>query len=367
MSKAPHAAANAAAAGMSARAGEVAHLVGGDLAGDPTVELSGFAALDDAKPGDLTFCRSSEFAAAWDRSQASAVLVTRGVPLTPRPGTAVITVDDADLAMTAILTAVEPRASEPEAGVHPSAVIDEDARVDPSATVGPGCVVSAGATIGPRCRLIANVFIGEHATIGADTRLHPGVVVEHRCRIGARCVLHGNVVVGADGFGYRPSADRRSLVRLPHLHAVTIEDDVEIGACTCIDRGKLRDTRIGQGTKIDNLVQIGHSVQVGRMCVLCGLSAIAGSATLGDGVTMGGRSGVLDGVRVGPGATIAANSAPSADVPPETTIAGFPAVEANRYARNAVAMRNLGEMFSELRRLRKKVERLEAGRDGQTP
>ena len=351
-----------AAVGMSARAGEVAHLVGGELAGDPTVELTGFGALDEAGPGDLTFCRSGEFASAWDRSQASAVLVTRGVTLTQRPGTAIITVDDADLAMTALLSAMEPRPSDPEPGVHPQATVDDDASIDPSASIGPGCVVAAGATVGPRCRLIANVYVGEHASVGPDTVLHPGVVIEHRCRVGARCVLHANVVVGADGFGYRPSHDGRSLVRLPHMHAVVIDDDVEIGACTCVDRGKLRDTRIGAGTKIDNLVQIGHSVQVGRMCILCGLSAIAGSATLGDGVTMGGRAGVLEGVRVGHGATIAANSAPAANVPAETTMAGFPAVEASRYARNAVAMRNLGEMFAELRKLRKKVDRLEADR-----
>ena len=350
-------------AGLSARAGELAHLVGGELVGDASIELTGFASLDDAKPGDLTFVRSTTYADAWARSRGSAALVTRGIDVVPSAQQAVIIVDDADLAMTTILAAIEPKPSAPEPGVHASATIDPDASVDPTASIGPGCVVSAGATIGARCQLVANVFVGEHATIGPRTRLHAGAVVEHRCRVGADCVLHANVVLGADGFGYRPAPNGESLVRLPHLCSVTIEDEVEIGAGTCIDRGKLRDTHIGHGSKIDNLVQIGHSVQTGRCCIICGHASIAGSTTLGDRVTLAGRSALPDGITVGSGATIAAGSAPTNNVPAGKTYAGYPAVEASRFARNTVALRKAGEMYASIASLRKQVAELQRKSD----
>ncbi|MCE7974786.1 MAG: UDP-3-O-(3-hydroxymyristoyl)glucosamine N-acyltransferase, partial [Leptolyngbya sp. PLA1] len=276
------------------RCDEIARLVRGSLLGPGEVVVDRVETLDLAEPGSLTFVRSVKFGRRWPASRASAAVVTRDVPLadlipgfdpaspaSPRP---LIIVPDADLALITLLHRFAPPEPPVQPGIHPSAVVDASAKVHPTASVGPQCVIGAGAVLHEGVRLEAQVFIGAGATVGARTLVRPNVSIMHACVIGRECILHSGVVIGGDGFGFHPSPDGRGLLKIPHIGNVVIGDQVEIGACSCIDRAKFGSTTVGDGTKIDNLVQIGHGCRIGRCCVLCGQVGLAGSAVLGDGV-----------------------------------------------------------------------------------
>lgn len=327
--------------------GNLAAELGAALSGPADIVITGADTLDLAGPGQIAFIRSPKFAKAWTTSRASAALVTRGVELTldtkdstPR---AVLTVADADLAMTRVLELLMPPAPTFAPGIHPSAVIDKSAKVDPSAHIGPHTTIGPGTVIGPGVVIHAGVRLGAEVSIGEATTILCNVVVQDRCTIGARCILHPTVVIGADGFGYRLDPVARALVKIPHIGHVTIGNDVEIGAGSCIDRGKFGATSIGDGTKIDNLVQIGHNCRVGRSCVICGCAALSGSVTLGDGVIMGGNAGVADNINVGAGARIAAKSGVMNDVPPGETVTGAPALPHRDWARAHIALLRLAD------------------------
>jgi UDP-3-O-[3-hydroxymyristoyl] glucosamine N-acyltransferase len=221
---------------------------------------------------------------------------------------------------------------------------------DPHLSVGPG------ARVGERCTLHSGVSVGASVSLGDDTQLHAGVVVYPRCSIGARCTLHANVVIGADGFGYRPAPDARSILKVPHIGTVEIHDDVEIGASTTIDRAKFGATVIGSGTKIDNLVQIGHNVRVGRSCIICGCAALAGSVVIGDGATIAGGVGIADNITIGAGAKVGARSGVMDDVPPGESWVGYPAKPARQTFRILTALNQLPDVMSQVKKLLKQAE-----------
>ncbi|GIW74681.1 MAG: UDP-3-O-acylglucosamine N-acyltransferase [Phycisphaerales bacterium] len=342
------------ASAASATTGTLAEMLNARLVGPSDLMLNDIAPLDKANPGALTFIRDQRHAAAWPASRASAALVTEGVRLDePDPaGRALLFVPDADRAMLALLEAFADRSAPepPEPAVHPTAVVDPTAQVH-GAAIGPLCIVGPGARIEAGAVLLARVTIGQGVHVGAHSVLHPGVVVQPGCRIGRHCTLHPGVVVGADGFGYLPGPD--GPVKIPHLGAVVVEDHAEIGANTCIDRGKLADTRIGRGTKIDNLCQIGHNGDIGQNVIICGCCAIAGSVTIGDGATIAGGVGIADGVTIGKGATIGARSGVINDVPDGQTWLGIPAVPARQAAANYAQFRTLAR---DLRALRQRLD-----------
>ena len=329
--------------------GQLAAELGAALTGPADIPITGAEALDQAGPGQIVFVRSPKFAKAWPASRASAVLVTRGVELPKTetapgaPARAVLTVADADLAMTRVLELLMPPAPTLAPGIHPSAVIDPSAQVHHTAHVGAIATIGPGCVIGPGVVLHAGVRLGANVTIGPGSTLHANVIVQDRCAIGASCILHPAVVIGADGFGYRLDPIAKALVKIPHIGHVTIGDHVEIGAGSCIDRGKFGATTIGDGTKIDNLVQIGHNCRVGRSVVICGCAALAGSVTVGDGVMIGGGAGVADNTTVGAGARIAGQSGVMNDVPPGETVTGAPALPHRDWARAHVALRRLAD------------------------
>ncbi|MFP4052795.1 MAG: UDP-3-O-(3-hydroxymyristoyl)glucosamine N-acyltransferase, partial [Phycisphaerae bacterium] len=261
----------------------IAELVGGSLEGDPDASVHWIAPVDTAGEGELTFAADEKYAARLADSKASVALVGE------KPETAPMTlvrVGNVNAAVAALLAELAPRESMPPAGVHPSAVVAEDATVDPAAAVGPHVVIGAGSSVGAGTILQAGVVLGEAVTVGAGCVPHENVVVKDRCRLGSRVVVGPGSVVGFTGFGYftDPSTGVHHLV--PHAGDVVIEDDVEIGACSCVDRAKFGSTRIGAGTKIDNLVQVAHNVQVGKGCLLVGQCGIAGSAVLGNHVVL---------------------------------------------------------------------------------
>lgn len=318
---------DAPSADLAFTAGQIAALLGAELVGPPETPVRAVGAIDPGTPGALTFIRSDRFARKWADSACSVALVTRGVDV---PGhdpaaRALIVVDDADLAVIAILTKLAPPPHAPPAGVHPTAVVDPAADIAEGAAVGPLCTVGPGAAVEPGATLIARVHLGAGARVGKNAILHPGVVIGDRCVVGDNCILHANVALGADGFGYHPAPDGSGHIKVPHAGTVVLADGVEIGAGSCVDRAKFGATTIGRGTKIDNLVQIGHGVTVGEHTIICAQCGIAGSVTIGKRVTLAGQVGVADNFTIGDGATVAAKSGVICDVPAGESWLGYPA------------------------------------------
>ena len=315
--------------------------------------VEGLETVDRAGERELTFVGNARFARMLSESRACAAIVSDAVEIPDDArGRAILRVASADHAMIEVLRLFAPRELLPPMGdrSHRSRRPDGDHRRR-RARIGAFVTVGRGAVIGPRTALFEGVRLYEDCTVGADCVIHSGVVIRERCSVGDRVILASGVVIGTDGFGYRPAPDGRSIVKIPHIGFVEIGNDVEIGANTCVDRGKFGATRIGAGTKIDNLCQIGHNVEIGRSVVISGLAGIAGSAKIGDGVQIGGGSGVADHVVVGRGARLAARSAVMNDVPEGATWGGAPAQELRATLREYAVIRRLPEWHRRLSHL----------------
>ena len=343
---------------------EVADLVGGRLVtGDAGRTVRCVAPTDEAGEDALTFVSDPAYLERLARSRAAAVLLAETARPLPLPaGLAVIAVDDPYLAFARAAQRLQPPAPSPPAGVHPSAV------VDPSAILGAGVAVGALAYIGPRARvgadavLHAGVHVEEDAVIGAETVLYNRVVVRHRCRVGARCCLHPGVVIGGDGFGFARGGPEGP-VKIPQTGTVVVEDDVEIGANTTVDRGTFGATRVGRASKIDNLVQVGHNVSIGPGCILVAQSGVAGSSRLEAGAVMGAQSGVAGHCTIGAHATVYGQSGVMRDVAPHTRVAGTPAVSVSSFFRGVVRVRKLDEWVERVRDLERALRALSSGHD----
>ena len=260
--------------------------------------------------------------------------------------------------MQRLLEYLAPPVPRPAAGIHPGAVVADTASIGRDVAIGPHCMVGANVALGHGTVLHAGVTIGDDVTIGDECELFAGVVVRERCTIGHRVTIHANSVIGTDGFGYRWDGTKHA--KQPHIGTVVIEDDVEIGSCTCIDRGKIDETRVGSGTKIDNLVQVGHNVRIGRHCILCAGVGVGGTAVLEDGVVLGGAAGVRDHVRLGAGVQVGALSGIPNDIPAGQAVVGAPALPHRDYLREQAAIRKLPEALRTIRALANRVAELEA-------
>jgi UDP-3-O-[3-hydroxymyristoyl] glucosamine N-acyltransferase len=243
--------------------------------------------------------------------------------------------------MAKLLEAFTPKAPHFEVDIHPTAVVDSTAIIGNGSRVGAGCYVGKDVIIGKHVTLYPNVTILDETTIGDHTTVWSGTVIRERSVIGSHCIFHTNVSIGADGFGYRPSDDGRGLVKIPHIGNVVIGNGVEIGANSCVDRGKFSSTIIGDGCKIDNLVQIAHNCVLGRSCIMAGSSGLAGSVTLGDGVIIGGSASIKDHTTIHSGATVGAGSGVMNDVPAGKTVLGYPAADSRETLKQWVALRKL--------------------------
>ncbi|MGQ9650836.1 MAG: UDP-3-O-(3-hydroxymyristoyl)glucosamine N-acyltransferase [Phycisphaerae bacterium] len=341
---------------------EIAKWVGGVVRGDAGTRITGVAGLEEACSSDIAWLADERYAPQLKNSRAGAVIVPKHFGATPMPA---ILCDDPSLAISAVLARFAPPVPRPAPGIHPTAVVSALAKLGQGVAVGPLVFVGDNAVIGDRTVLHAQVFVGPDVRIGGDCEFWPGVVIRERCTIGDRVVIHPNSTIGADGFGYQYVGGRHA--KIPQIGGVEIEDDVEIGANSTIDRAKFGVTRIGRGTKIDNLVQVAHNVHIGPNCMIVAQCGIAGSTRLGQGVVLGGKVGLRDHISLGDGVQVAACACVSKDVPAGKTVIGSPAVDHEQFIRERAKVRRLPEMADQLQALIKRVEQLEASADHSEP
>jgi UDP-3-O-[3-hydroxymyristoyl] glucosamine N-acyltransferase len=327
---------------------QLAEWVRGEVLGDPELPIANARTLAEAQPGDITFVESEKNLAAWEASKASAAVVPASVPVNGRP---VIRVPDPLMAFANIVRHLRGHPAEPHGLVDATAHVHPTARLAAGVSVGPFAVVGEGTEICEDSSVGAGTVIGRFCKLGRDVTVHPRVVLYDDCVLGNRVVVHAGAIIGADGFGYRNQDGRH--VKVPQLGWVEIEDDVEVGACATIDRGTFGPTRIGTGTKIDNLVMIGHNCQIGRHNVLCGQVGVAGSCVTGDHVVMAGQVGVADHITIGPRVVVAAQSGVAADVPADCHLLGYPATPVREQRRMLASLRKLPELRAEVKRIRK--------------
>ena len=340
---------------MQIRAQDVAAFLGGSVVGDADTLLSGIAGLNEAKTGDLSFLANPKYGPMLATTQASAVLVAEareGI----RP--AQIVVANPDLAFAKLVTAFGPKPIHPAVGVHPTAVIGERVQLGANVRIGPQVVIGDDAVIGDGTVLYPQVVIGAQAQVGADCVLYAHASVRERCRLGSRVILQPGAVIGSDGFGYALQDGKHT--KIPQVGIVVVEDDVEIGANTTIDRARFGKTRIGAGTKIDNLVQIAHNVETGSHCIIVAQVGIAGSTRLGNYVTLGGQAGITGHIPIGDQASVTAQSGVSKSIPPKAIMRGSPAQEFKAFQAQEVHLRRLGTTQQTVKSLEQRVAELEA-------
>ena len=313
----------------------VADIVGGRLVGSGDARLQGIRALESAGPGDLSFLVSTRYLPYFRASRAGAVLLADTMAGEAEGPALRIVVPDVQRALEQALLAFYPP-RKPAIAIDPSARIAESAVLGPDVSIAPQVIVGPGAQIGARSQLAAGVVIGDDVVIGTDCVLDERVVCSAGTLLGDRVRLKAGAVIGGQGFGY--ASDARGHRRLPHVGRCVLEDDVEVGSNSCIDRGTLEDTIIGRGTKIDNLVQIGHNCRIGEHCLIMATTGIAGSVRIGAGVIVAGGVGIRDHARIGAGARLAAKSGIFGDVAEGTTVGGYPARPHREFLRAQAAL-----------------------------
>ena len=323
--------------------GELAERVGGRVVGDPSVAVARVAAVDEAGSDTLTFATEERYLAAALSGRAAAVLVDASIPLPDSSAKPLIVVENARRALARLLQAL--RTARPRGPFrHPTAVVEADASVAADAHVAAFAYVGRGATVGAGCAIGEGAFVGEGAAIGDQSWLHPHARVMERCVIGARVVLHAGCTIGSEGFGWA-FVDGR-LERIPQIGNVVVGDDVEIGANACVDRAQTGSTEIGTGTKIDNLVQIGHNCRIGKHCAIAALTGLAGSTTVGDYVKIAGQVGTRGHMTIGSRSTVAGQSGVWGDVDEGATVSGNPARDHREDLRREVMVRKLPKLVA---------------------
>ena len=328
---------------------EIAERLGGELEGDGEIEIKAVSGLKEAGPGDLSFLANPKYAALVAETAASAVIVSNDWD---RPvECALIRVKNSDQAFAQAAELFYESVPAAEPGIHPSAVVDSSAQLGEGVCIGPNCTVEAGVVIGANTTLKANCVVAYKTVIGEDCLLYPLVSVREFSEIGSRVIIHNGTVIGSDGFGYAVQPDG-SRVKIPQIGKVVIEDDVEIGANVAIDRARFGKTKIGRGTKIDNLVQVAHNVVVGEHSVMCGQAGISGSTTIGSRVILAGQAGLAGHLEVGDGAIVGAQAGVMKDVDPKDFVIGSPAMN------HMLAKKMIANMIT-LPKLKDKVKQLE--------
>ena len=328
--------------------GEIADLIGGNYNGPRDLRVKGVAPLADASEQQISFLSNPKYAADLARTRAAAVIVGEDVQ-----GERYIRVKNPYFAMASVVTKWFASRPAPR-GLSPMAAIAGSAKLGRNVVIGPFTTIAEDVVIGDDVTIYQGVSIEAGSSIGDGTIIYPQVSIYERSRIGKRCIIHSGAIIGADGYGFATEKGRHH--KIPQIGIVRIEDDVEIGAGTCVDRAALGETVIGEGTKIDNLVQIAHNVKIGKHCLLVSQSGIAGSTELGDYVVIAGQSGVSGHAKVGSQVQIAAKSAVLEDVPDRTKVMGIPAIPFREFARREVLLKRLPDLVRRIEELEKKVK-----------
>ncbi len=330
--------------------------IGGTVQGDGALLVTGVAPLEAAGEGDLTFVTNPRYAKLASATRAAALLCDRVIPGVAKPFLLVPN----PYAALALLIALFHPAKPPSRGIQSGSFVDPKAKVHPMATIFSGATVSAGAEVGPRSVLYPGVYIGEKTVVGEDCLFYPNVTVRENCLVGNRVILQPGVVVGSDGFGFAP--DGGKYVKIPQVGNVVIEDDVELGANVCVDRAVLGTTRIGKGSKLDNLIQVGHNVVIGSHTVMAALTGVSGSTQVGSHVVMGGQVGIAGHLKIGDRVTLATRTGVMEDILEKGVYWGSPSSEMAVEMKNVAAYRQLPELIKRIRGLEKALDELKTAK-----
>ena len=333
---------------------DIAALVGGRVHGDGSVCITGVNGLKEAAPGEICFVRGTRYLPLLETSAASAVFINEVPEWLSIPA---IVVGQPDLAFAMLLKHCETESLIHPTGIHPTAVVDATATLGVDVALDARVVIAPGAVLGDRVVIYAGAYIGRNVHIGDDTVIYPNVVLREDTTLGRRCIIHAGAILGSDGFGFAPLGGQ--WMKIPQVGRVQVGDDVEIGSNTTIDRATFGVTRIGTGTKIDNLVQVGHNCEIGEHCAIAGMAGLAGSTVLKNHVRVGASAGVAGHIELGEGATVGARSGVTHSVAPGQTVLGYPADDLSKTRRVWAANRRTPEMLRRIRQLEHQLEALE--------
>lgn len=341
---------------MEFKASQIASLVRGEVVGNPDATVTTFSKIEEAGPGAITFLANPKYTHFIYTTKASVVLVSRDFEATAPVSATLIKVDDPYAVLSNLLEFASSAMFRHPDGVEQPCHIAADAEVHEDVYVGAFAYIASGAKLGRGVKIYPQAYIGNDVEIGEGTVIYPGAKVYHGCKIGARCIIHAGAVIGADGFGFAPMADG-TYHKIPQLGIVVVEDDVEIGANTTVDRATMGATIIRKGAKLDNLIQAAHNTEVGHDTVIAAQAGIAGSTKVGSGCMVGGQVGFAGHIHIGNGVQIGAQSGVPHDVPDGARIMGYPAVDAKDFMRQAVYTKRLPELFDRVSALEKTSEK----------
>jgi UDP-3-O-[3-hydroxymyristoyl] glucosamine N-acyltransferase len=335
---------------------DIAQMLDSPFGGDAARSITGVATLEEAGPDDISFISSASFLRHLGTTRAAAVIAARKLKLPAEIGRPVLVVDNADLAVAKVLALFAPPIPGPPVGIDKAARIACSTNVPATSAIGPFVVIGERTRLGERCVIHAGVCIGSDVSIGDDCEIFSNVVIRERITIGNRVIIHAGSVLGTDGFGY--VWDGTKLAKVPQIGTIIVEDDVEIGSCTCIDRAKFSVTRIGKGSKLDNLLQIAHNVKIGPHCVIAAQTGIAGSSVIGAGSMLGGQSAVRDHVTLGDRVMVAACAGVADDYGSNSVLSGIPAVPHRQSLRELKAIRRLPELLAQMEKMQEEIAKL---------
>ena len=342
---------------MNFTADQISHLVNGTIVGDASVTVNTFAKIEEGHPGALSFLANPKYTHHIYTTESSVVLVRRDFePEHPVKAT-LIKVDDPYGTVASLLSMVNEMISPKPVGVEQPSYIAEGVELPDDVYVGAFAYIGPGAKIGRGAKIYPQTYVGANAVIGDDTILYSGAKIYHGCHVGSRCIIHSGVVIGADGFGFAPTPTGE-YNKIPQLGIVEIDDDVEIGANTTVDRATMGSTRIGKGTKLDNLIMVAHNVEIGRHNVMASQTGVAGSTKIGSYCAVGGQTGFSGHIKVGDRVMIGAQSGVPDNVEDGAKIMGYPAVGLKEFYKNTAYTRRLGELFAQVRQMQRRIDEL---------
>ncbi|MDR0384775.1 MAG: UDP-3-O-(3-hydroxymyristoyl)glucosamine N-acyltransferase [Prevotellaceae bacterium] len=340
----------------------IADYLKGAVEGDPSISVSGVARIEQGKPGTLCFFANPKYEKHVYTTKASIILLNRDYELKDSISPTIIRVDNAYEGIASVLGMFESAKLTDKKGIEWPSKVSRKSKRGKNCYVGAFAVISKGVRLGNNVKIYPQSYIGDNVTIGDNTIIYSGVKIYHGCVVGSGCIIHSGCVIGADGFGFARQADGE-YKKIPQIGNVVIEDNVEIGACTTIDRSTMGSTLIRSGVKLDNLIQIAHNVEIGKNTVMAAQTGIAGSVKIGDGCIFAGQAGVVGHIKIGDNVTVASKTGISNNVTDGKSMLGFPSMEASKYKRSFIVFRNLPDLKSEVDKLIKKVTVLEKTQD----